>query len=842
MTKSTEYQGPLAGLNVIDFGHYYAGPMAAMLLADQGANVIRIVKPGKKELPEQQYRLLNRNKKLLELDLKTPKGKSQAESLIEKADVLIENFRPGVMKRLGLDYASVKDKNPGLVYLSLPGFASTDKERAHIQAWEGVMNAAAGGFTETHWWRQLAGYPPVYTSVPMCSAHASMQGANAVMAALIAREEHACGSMIEVPQVAAATFGYLMGFVSRQSEIDPALSSVGKGIPAFMKPSAYCPTDSEEAQLDKLSLPHQSFLGPFMRWYPCSDTRDLMLWIQSTAALDKFLCVLGIDKKIKQEGYINEGPWVVGLDNNLNTLSTEHTQHIQKFVSEALTSKPAAEWESILGAANVAVAVIRTRDEWMSLDSAHKSGVFTQMGDLTVPGQFADVSGPEEVLVSNEFTEPESITKEDAEKLFAQPSPKETAHYNYTPLKKGELLKGLKVLDLCNLVAGPTATYTLAQYGAEVIKADPPRFAHPALLSSSMLEVNQGKRSILTDLTTQPGREIFERLVLWADIVVHNSVDGVAERLGVTKTQLQKINPDVAICQFSFLGGIYRGNGGSEHYPGFDSLIQGVGGIMAHYGSIEKPQFHGQIICGDIMGGIGGAFAALLAVYQKRKTGVAGEARCSLARMINYIQLPHMIARNGNSDWGEAHGQFTLGESWWQRLYQCSDRWIYVETTKDRAYLLTETVAGLPGGNEDALKSAFSKKDYKYWLAKLNEAQIACHLVANVDDICAQGIHSVVNEVADERAEGTVEVIVRNTHPAGKPIVNLAPTWVRVGEDHNYRRLTPAMRYGEHTKDILKELGYFETEIEELIRLKVAHEYLPAMGGKYYFFNPEKQH
>ena len=70
MTQTSEYQGPLAGLNVLDFGHYYAGPMVGMMLADQGANVIRIVKPGKPELREQQYRLLNRNKKLLTLDLK----------------------------------------------------------------------------------------------------------------------------------------------------------------------------------------------------------------------------------------------------------------------------------------------------------------------------------------------------------------------------------------------------------------------------------------------------------------------------------------------------------------------------------------------------------------------------------------------------------------------------------------------------------------------------------------------------------------------------------------------------------------------------------------------------
>lgn len=93
MQDTSEYQGPLASLNVIDFGHYYAGPLAAMMLADQGANVIHIVRPGGPELPKQQYRLLNRNKKVLELDLKTDNGREQALSLVDKADVLIENFR-----------------------------------------------------------------------------------------------------------------------------------------------------------------------------------------------------------------------------------------------------------------------------------------------------------------------------------------------------------------------------------------------------------------------------------------------------------------------------------------------------------------------------------------------------------------------------------------------------------------------------------------------------------------------------------------------------------------------------------------------------------------------------
>ena len=122
MTEATQYQGPLAGLNVIDFGHYYAGPMAAMNLADQGATVIHITKPGQSELSEQQFRLLNRNKKVVTLDLKTPEGKAQAEALIERADVVIENFRVGTMERLGLDYDSLHQLNFGLIYCQITGF------------------------------------------------------------------------------------------------------------------------------------------------------------------------------------------------------------------------------------------------------------------------------------------------------------------------------------------------------------------------------------------------------------------------------------------------------------------------------------------------------------------------------------------------------------------------------------------------------------------------------------------------------------------------------------------------------------------------------------------------
>ena len=189
--------------------------------------------------------------------------------------MVIENFRPGVMKRLGLDYASVKDKNPGLVYLSLPGFASTDKERAHIQAWEGVMNAAAGSFSETHWFREILHYPPVYTWVPLCSAHGSMQGAIAVVAALTAREKHGTGTMIEVSLVAAAITGFTPMALGRCASLWPVAENNNDMADAF-KPFAFSAEDSEAVQMEKLDqVTREMTLGPLTKGlYLCRWTRD----------------------------------------------------------------------------------------------------------------------------------------------------------------------------------------------------------------------------------------------------------------------------------------------------------------------------------------------------------------------------------------------------------------------------------------------------------------------------------------------------------------------------------------------------------------------------------------
>lgn len=126
---------PLQGIRVLDLTNVLAGPYCSMVLGDMGAEVIKVENTDKGDTSrnfEPQvngesycFAVLNRNKKSLALDLKDPQGKKIALALAERADIVLENFRPGVVKRMGLDYASIRALNPAVIYASMSGFGQT---------------------------------------------------------------------------------------------------------------------------------------------------------------------------------------------------------------------------------------------------------------------------------------------------------------------------------------------------------------------------------------------------------------------------------------------------------------------------------------------------------------------------------------------------------------------------------------------------------------------------------------------------------------------------------------------------------------------------------------------
>src|SRR2546425_1842881 len=163
MTQPRESPLPLTGLRVLDFTRVLAGPLCTMLLGDMGAEVIKIEDPAHgddtREWPpfvggwSTYFLSANRNKKSIALDLKSGEGKAVLQELIQSADVLVENFRPGTLERLGFGPDRVRTMNERLIYCSISGYGSTGPRR-HLPGYDMVIQAESGlidvtGFPET---------------------------------------------------------------------------------------------------------------------------------------------------------------------------------------------------------------------------------------------------------------------------------------------------------------------------------------------------------------------------------------------------------------------------------------------------------------------------------------------------------------------------------------------------------------------------------------------------------------------------------------------------------------------------------------------------------------------
>ena len=847
-TPGPATKGPLHGLRVLDLGHYYAGPMAAMLLADQGADVVRVLRPGGPELPEAPHRLLNRNKRVVTLDLKSPEGRDRAQALAERADVVVESFRPGVMARLGLDHASLAARNPALVHLSLPGFASCDRARAGIQAWEGVVSAAAALYnTEL---RTRLGHPPLSIPAPICSAFASMHGAIAVLAALIARERGHAGTRIEVPLVNAGLSTCTRSFVYDGGRLRAAADGPSV-LPDAVASLALDPDDDEATRHRKLAG-LGALAPPIFTTHPyrTADGRRLMLMPIKPEMVERFFSILGLEGTLRREGFVIESPWSrfdLGEGNNLAsswTLSRERSLRVIECVQQEIERASGDHWQATFAAAGIPVAYLRTRDEWMTDASVAEAGLVTSMDDgatpLSVTGPVADVTDPDGARPRFVAREPQPVAPDALESLFAASdnAPERSiagGDAPPAPARKSDLLRGIKVLDLCNVVAGPNAAYTLAQLGADVVRVEPPRSFNLPMHLEWTLEVNQGKRSAILDLGTAPGREAFARLVRWADLVVHNRLDDVAERLGMTAAQIQAIDPSVVVCQNSAFGGPVPSTW--DAVPGYDPMPNLTTGLDAAAGSAEAPRAMTEIFA-DLMGGLGTGFAALLALYQRERTGYAGEGRSSLVRGAQHYQLTELI-RGAGAESDAAPDALDWGV-FWHRPYACRDGWLFVGARADRGADLARAVTGRDDAEEDALEAAFLEKDASHWVALLTERDIGSHPVLDLGDLL-DAPRRVDNEAADEHAKGALEILRWDAHPSGLPIVLPAPEWVQIGPDRSVRRLSPVRRVGADTRDVLRELGYADAEIERLVSLRVAHDFLPAIGSADAFFHqPER--
>ncbi len=219
----------LDGIKVLDFSQAVAGPFCTMLLGDMGADVIK-VEPKEGDMTrgmmkgEEGFSLafaaVNRNKRSAVLNLKEPSGQEAARRLAVQADILIESFRPGVMARFGLDYATLQQENPGLIYASISGFGQTGPY-AHRGGFDLVAQAMSGIMSVTG----EEGMPPVKCGIPLTDLGAGLMALYGILVALFHRQRTGQGQRVDTSLLEA---GIAM------SVWEAAQFFAGRGIPGPM--------------------------------------------------------------------------------------------------------------------------------------------------------------------------------------------------------------------------------------------------------------------------------------------------------------------------------------------------------------------------------------------------------------------------------------------------------------------------------------------------------------------------------------------------------------------------------------------------------------------------------
>ena len=319
-------RGPLAGLLVADFSRILAGPYATMLLADLGADVIKVEGPGGDDTRTWQppvrdgvstyYLGVNRNKRSIALDLRDPDDRAAGQELARRADVFIENFRPGGLTRFGLDYDSVSAANPAVIYASISGFGSGPKG-APLPGYDLIVQAMSGLMS-------LTGDPagePYRAGVAVFDVMAGLHATIGILAALNRRHETGGGQHVEISLLASA----MSGLVNQTS------AYVAGGVVPF-----------------RMGNSHPS-LFPYEP-LPCSDG-DLVVTAGNDVQFRKLTEVLGIPELADDPRFAH------------NEDRTANRDQLRPLLVERLGTRTKLEWFREVIAAGVPCGPINTVDQ-----------------------------------------------------------------------------------------------------------------------------------------------------------------------------------------------------------------------------------------------------------------------------------------------------------------------------------------------------------------------------------------------------------------------------------------------------------------------------------------------
>ncbi|MBZ9706779.1 CoA transferase [Mesorhizobium sp. ESP7-2] len=822
MTSISRSALPLSGIKIIDFGQYIAGPAVAMILGDLGASVVHVDPPSGPLWDNPANAILNRNKLSVTIDLKTAAGLNEANALVAEADIVIENFRPKVLARLGIDFEALRKARPELITVSIPGFASNDQLRSDWRAFETVIAASSGVFTDMGLNRVLMGINPSFSPLPLASAYGTMLAASATVLALQSRQRTGHGDHIEVPLASAVMEG--LSYNSIRIEDYPLRYQTQREREIERRRKEGLPMDMSYGDL-------QEFLDPFYRSYMCGDGRMFYVVCPSHKNHAKrCLQTLGLYDELVSEGlreeddtYLPVSEWSSDASLGVYPLPKFWADKIAARMKAVFLTRTAAQWERIFGEGLFPGAPQRWLQEWIADDHARATGLMIEVDDpilgrMIQPGPMVWLQESAQAMLN---PVPRSwVTVAEAQARLAEvkrqlpPVPTANASVGW--------LDGIKILDLCNVIAGPHSVAYLARFGAEVIKIDPAKPFYDCWNTVIFgMSHMRGKKSALLDIATVDGREAFERLVKSVDVVVWNATDRQVEVMGLDLEGMRALNPDAIFCQLDCFSGVRVGP--RTNYLGYDDLVQAATGIMLRFGgSMQTPEEHAHVGTIDVMCGFGAAVGVAAALFQKSTTGVVGRPRTSLSALTGLAQIPFCYDYEGRRPFDEPAGRETKGFDPLSRLYETASGGSILLCASDADLPRFETVEGLTGlasipepDRETHLAKIFMTEPAEIWQQRLVEADIGASPCENIETIRDRNARMADGRPGTEY--GSYSFSVFPDHPSGHAVTQLDPFAVRPSEGKVYA-LASAEKYGASTRTVLAAVGYDDAEIDRILK------------------------
>ena len=764
---------------ILEFGNYLAAPLAGKFLRAFGCRVVSVARPLHSRGAHEEAAYckecahdLHFGKERVPLTL--PAQRAEAERLVREADVLVENFGPGVMERLGVGRAACRVLNPKLIYVSMPAYTAGDGHAATC-AWDSVVMATSGVFTDMGLNRTLRGIAASYSPLPLASVYGAVYATMAIAAALYGEER---GIDIEVPLAGALSEALVhnsLRFPLDESYMSRRARRIAQGT---------YPIDAVELE---------GLLDPFFAQYVCADGRRIYLVCPAHAGHQlAALRVLGIDAGALPIVDPYDAARVYGI--GAAHLSTTQARAVRPLLEAAFRGHGATEWERRLTEAGVPASAVRTAGEWRAY--ARSAGLLRpdamgecipSIGWLEAPAPTPPVAAPPPSASSPASSAASSPASSAASSPASSPAP----------------LAGITIVDMSNVIAGPTIGAYCARMGARVIKVDPPRPTYAPTVSVVYgLAANAGKESVLLDALHPAGRHALEALLRTADVLLVNATSAALVRLRLSRDHLHALNPRLILVRFDAWGAPGALGGNLLHANGYDDNVQAAIGIMARFGgSLDTAEEHAHVGTIDVIAGVAGAATTVVALLRRRRHGIVCTARSSLVVVGQHVQYPFMFGEHACVGRGvECRGIHAL-----HRCVRCRDAWIIVAAppTESAVAAYWPRIRHALGLDARATPSALDAV-----APSLDETGIRTGLagIPGVGVARLRCMHTLCTAyTAPSRQAGDTYWFYHDaTHPIG-PLCIIGDVAIRTAA--NPRPPARAPRYGEHTVAVLTEFG-----------------------------------